>query len=114
MNKQLLDRREFGLCALGLPLCTISTMIAASSSASPLAAAIGTAPDTAGRRVKFRDGTIVPALGQGSAGLAQGRHPEAIEEEALRTGLSGRRDCKGPDWWRSDPHWEHGKGFPCP
>jgi hypothetical protein len=70
MNKQLLDRREFGLCALGLPLCTISTMIAASSSASPLAAAIGTAPDTAGRRVKFRDGTIVPALGQGSAGRA--------------------------------------------
>ena len=66
MNKQLLDRREFGLCALGLPLFTISTMFAASSSASPLAAAIGTAPDTAGRRVKFRDGTIVPALGQGS------------------------------------------------
>jgi diketogulonate reductase-like aldo/keto reductase len=88
MNKQLLDRREFGLCALGLPLFTISTMFAASSSASPLAAAIGTAPDTAGRTVKFRDGTIVPALGQGSAGLAQGRHPEANEEEALRTGLS--------------------------
>jgi diketogulonate reductase-like aldo/keto reductase len=38
--------------------------------------------------VKFPDNTIVPALGQGSAGLAQGRHPEAAEEEALRTGLS--------------------------
>jgi diketogulonate reductase-like aldo/keto reductase len=89
MNKQLLDRREFNeLCALGLPLFTISTMIAASSSASPLAAAIGTAPDSAGRTVKFRDGTIVPALGQGSAGLAQGRHSEANEEEALRTALS--------------------------
>ena len=33
-------------------------------------------------------GTIVPALGQGSANLAQGRRPEAAEEEALRTGLS--------------------------
>jgi aryl-alcohol dehydrogenase-like predicted oxidoreductase len=38
--------------------------------------------------VKFPDGTIVSALGQGSAGLAQGRHAEAAEEEALRTGLS--------------------------
>jgi diketogulonate reductase-like aldo/keto reductase len=38
--------------------------------------------------VKFHDGTIVPALGQGSARLAQGRRPEAAEEEALRTGLS--------------------------
>ena len=43
---------------------------------------------SAGRTVKFHDGTIVPALGQGSARLAQGRHPEAVEEEALRTGLS--------------------------
>ena len=39
-------------------------------------------------RVKFRDGTMVPALGQGSANLAQGRYPEGAEEEALRTGLS--------------------------
>jgi diketogulonate reductase-like aldo/keto reductase len=41
-----------------------------------------------GSTVRFRDGTVVPALGQGSAGLGQGRHPEAAEEEALRTGLS--------------------------
>src|SRR6267143_1459814 len=40
------------------------------------------------RMVKFHDGTIVPMLGQGSANLAQGRHPEAAEEEALRSGLS--------------------------
>ena len=40
------------------------------------------------RTVKFRDGTIVPVLGQGSWHLGQGRHPEAVEEEALRTGLS--------------------------
>src|SRR4029077_13707148 len=38
--------------------------------------------------VKFPEGTTVPALGQGSANLAQGRHPEAAEEETLRTGLS--------------------------
>jgi diketogulonate reductase-like aldo/keto reductase len=38
--------------------------------------------------VKFRDGTVVPALGQGSWHLAQGRHPAAEEEKALRTGLS--------------------------
>ena len=38
--------------------------------------------------MKFRDGTVVPALGQGSAGLGKGRHPQADEEEALRTGLS--------------------------
>jgi diketogulonate reductase-like aldo/keto reductase len=38
--------------------------------------------------VKFRDGVVVPALGQGSARLGQGRHPEAVEEEALRLGIS--------------------------
>jgi diketogulonate reductase-like aldo/keto reductase len=85
MNKQLPDRREFnGLCALGLPLFAICTTISAPPSASALAAGTG----AASRTVKFRDGTIVPALGQGSAGLAQGRHPEVDEEDALRTGLS--------------------------
>jgi hypothetical protein len=48
----------------------------------------GAASNGAGSTVKFRDGTIVPALGQGSGSLAQGRHPEAVEEEALRTGIS--------------------------
>jgi diketogulonate reductase-like aldo/keto reductase len=81
MNKQLLNRREFtGLCAgLGSSLFSAGTTIVELSSASAAAAS---------PTVKFRDGTIVPALGQGSAGLAQGRHPEAAEEEALRTGLS--------------------------
>ncbi len=75
----LLNRREFnGLClalgCLGTPTC---------------AAAVETAPQTAARRtVKFRDGTVVPALGQGSAGLGKGKHPQAVEEDALRTGLS--------------------------
>ena len=80
MNKQLLNRREFnGLCvALGSSFFSAGTMIVALSSASAGAAS---------RMVKFRDGTIVPALGQGSANLAQGRHPDAAEEEALRIGL---------------------------
>jgi diketogulonate reductase-like aldo/keto reductase len=62
-------------------------MFAAPSGASAFAAT-ETAPNTAARTVKFHDGPVVPAIGQGSAQLAQGRHPEAIEEEALRTGLS--------------------------
>src|SRR5579864_4254674 len=42
----------------------------------------------AARIVKFRDGPVVPALGQGSARLGQGRYPQTQEEDALRTGLS--------------------------
>jgi diketogulonate reductase-like aldo/keto reductase len=72
----LLNRREFvGLCA------ALGSFVR-----SPGALALATT--TVGRTVKFRDGTTVPALGQGSAGLAQGRHPATEEEEALRTGLS--------------------------
>jgi diketogulonate reductase-like aldo/keto reductase len=81
MNKHLLNRREFnGLwVTLGSSLSSVGITIGALSGASAGAAA---------RTVKFPNGTIVPALGQGSANLAQGRHPEATEEEALRTGLS--------------------------
>jgi diketogulonate reductase-like aldo/keto reductase len=81
MGKQLLNRREFNeLCvALGSSLFSVGAMIVALSSASARAAT---------PTVKFHDGAIVPALGQGSAGLGQGRHPETAEEEALRTGLS--------------------------
>jgi diketogulonate reductase-like aldo/keto reductase len=46
------------------------------------------ASENRGRTVKFRDGIIVPALGQGSSHLGQGRHQAAAEEEALRTGIS--------------------------
>jgi len=85
----MLCRREFnGLCArLGVSFAAVSAMLATLSSATTFAA---TQPSNdAGRRmVRFRDGTIVPAIGQGSWHLAQGRHPEAVEEDALRTGLS--------------------------
>jgi len=78
----LLNRREFnGLCLAFGPFI-------ASSDASALDTAAGAASPGAARAVKFRDGTVVPALGQGSAGLGKGRHPQAIEEEAIRTGLS--------------------------
>jgi diketogulonate reductase-like aldo/keto reductase len=84
MNKVLLNRREFnGLCAvLGSSLSSIGAMIVTR------AVAAGAASNGAGHTVKFDDGTMVSALGQGSARLAQGRHPEAVEEEALRMGLS--------------------------
>src|SRR5216684_5479814 len=80
------NRREFGgLCVTSL--FSVGTMLAAASDAPAQNAAPGAAPTT-GRGVKFRDGTIVPALGQGSARLGKGKHPQADEEEAVRTGLS--------------------------
>src|SRR6185437_15278842 len=36
----------------------------------------------------FPGGTVVRAVGQGSARLGRGRHPAAVEEEALRTGVA--------------------------
>ena len=73
----MLNRREFNQCcaALSLSLPVLGTMIEARASDSP-------------RTVKFQDGIIVPALGQGSWHLGEGRHPDAIEEEALRIGLA--------------------------
>jgi aryl-alcohol dehydrogenase-like predicted oxidoreductase len=71
------NRREFnGFCV------ALSSLLTSSG-----AWAFDTAP-SADRTVKFRDGTLVAALGQGSWHLAQGRHPAAAEEDALRTGLS--------------------------
>ena len=76
-----MNRREFnGLCGA---LCSF----VASSGALAVGAAAAVALNGTPRTVKFRDATVVPAVGQGSAGIGQGRHP-AAEEEALRTGLS--------------------------
>src|SRR5215510_2628792 len=76
MSNRPLDRRKFtALCAASLV------------SAIPLGASAQNAP-TAKRTVKFRDGRTVPALGQGSARLTRGRHPEAAVIEALRTGIA--------------------------
>jgi diketogulonate reductase-like aldo/keto reductase len=69
-----LNRREFtGLCTAAM--LTVPLEAAAQAPA-------------AARTVKFRDGRTVPALGQGSARLAKGRHPEAAVIEALRAGIS--------------------------
>jgi diketogulonate reductase-like aldo/keto reductase len=77
----LLNRREFN----GLCVALSSFVTASDASARDVATGVDL---TDGRTVKFRDGTVIAALGQGSAGLGKGRHPEAVEEEALRTGLS--------------------------
>src|SRR5215475_13735138 len=76
MNKQL-SRRYFNtLCAVGLSFPVDGAL------ASVLA------EDAPPRTVKLQNSVFVPAIGQGSARLGQGRHPEAAEEEALRTGIS--------------------------
>jgi diketogulonate reductase-like aldo/keto reductase len=78
----MLSRREFNeRCVAFGSLVTLSGALAFDA---PTAVA---STDTA-RTVKFRDSTIVPAIGQGSWHIGQGRRPAADEEEALRTGLS--------------------------
>ena len=86
MDKRLLNRRDFtGLCTTSL--LSAGAMLAVRSNAWAQGAASDAVP-AAPRTVKFRDGTIVPALGQGSGRLGKGRYPPAEEEEALRSGLS--------------------------
>ncbi|MGB6452537.1 MAG: aldo/keto reductase [Steroidobacteraceae bacterium] len=89
MNKHLLSRRQFTArcAAFGVSLPVINAMLAVQGGAQALAAT-GTASETPGRTVRFPDGTAVPALGQGAWHLGQGRHPPALEEEAVRTGIS--------------------------
>ena len=79
MKSHLLDRREFsrGCVAFGLSLAALR-----------VGAPAGAAAPNAARTVKLPDGTTVPALGQGCWHLGQGRHPQSVEEDALRTGLS--------------------------
>jgi diketogulonate reductase-like aldo/keto reductase len=88
MNKHLLNRRQFSsrCAAFGLSLPALGAMSAAQAVAQVLGT--GTAPNPAARTVKLPDATTVPALGQGCWHLGQGRHPLAVEEEALRTGIS--------------------------
>src|SRR5260370_15274708 len=74
-----LTRRQFGLAAMA------ASVGGASASAQPGAPT-----------VRLPDGSLVPALGQGSAGLAGGRHPASQEEEALRTGISARMTPPSP------------------
>ncbi len=66
-----LTRRQFGFAAAAVGLFGIDAVAQ---------------PETPS--VQFPDGSRVPALGQGSATLAQGRHPASEEEDALRIGIS--------------------------
>ena len=79
----MLSRREVNryCAALGLSLSAVGT-------AAALSRAWAQAAGAPARTVKFPSGTVIAALGQGSARLGQGRRPPAEEEEALRTGLS--------------------------
>ena len=88
MHKHLLSRRQFSArcAAFGLSLPAASAMLAAQATAQVLGT--GAASHPAARTVKLPDGTTVPALGQGCWHLGQGRHPPAVEEDALRTGIS--------------------------
>jgi hypothetical protein len=76
----VLNRREFSRFCLTASACVMT------ADASAFGQSSNAAPEGA-RTVKLRDGRSVPALGQGSARLAHGRHPQAEEEAALRTGI---------------------------
>jgi diketogulonate reductase-like aldo/keto reductase len=88
MNKQLTKRRQFSArcVAFGLSFPALGAMIVAEATAQVVAA--GATPKPTARTVKFPDSTTVTALGQGCWQLGGGKHPEAVEEEALRTGIS--------------------------
>jgi len=83
MARHLLNRRQFGArcAALGLSLPASSALIAAQAYAQ---ADSKPAP----RTVTFPNGTTVPAIGQGSWHLGQGRRRVSLEEEAMRTGIA--------------------------
>ena len=90
MINQLLSRRRFNrfFAMLTASLPAAGAVIATLPYAPAVAETARTALTRSGRTVRFRNGTVVPALGQGSARLGQGRHPEATEQDALRTGIS--------------------------
>jgi diketogulonate reductase-like aldo/keto reductase len=75
------------LATLGLSLPAASALLELRPGGRAFAAT-GTTTDTAGHTVRFPDGATVPAVGQGAWHLGQGRHPPAVEEEAVRTGIS--------------------------
>lgn len=72
-------RRQFHQFSGALTLAALTGPAGASGGSGGIPPAQG--------RVSFPDGRTVPALGQGSWHLAQGRHPVPAEIQALRTGL---------------------------
>ena len=93
-----LTRREFN------ERCVAFSSLVALSGAFAFDGATALPTTDAARTVKFRDGTVVPAIGQGSGNIGKGRHLAADEEEAFRMGLSlGMTliDTSG-DYWGSE------------
>lgn len=90
MNKRVLNRRQFTArcAAFGLSLPASSAILAQQVSAQAPGTDAGSKAAARAHTVKLPDGTAVTALGQGCWHLGQGRHPLAVEEEALRTGIS--------------------------
>ena len=86
MNKHLLNRRQFSARCAALSLSASSAMIAVQASAQALGRDVESKP--AARTVKFPDGMTIPAIGQGSWHLGQGRHRLSLEEEAMHTGIA--------------------------
>jgi len=87
MAKHLLNRRQFGArcAALGLLLPASATIAVQANAQVP---DTGADSKPAPRTVTFPNGTTVPAVGQGSWHLGQGRRRVSIEEEAMRTGIA--------------------------
>jgi len=73
--------------ALGLSVPALSAMKTLAAHAQAPGSGAPSTPTPAARTVRLADHTL-PALGQGCWHLGQGRHPPALEEEALRTGIS--------------------------
>jgi diketogulonate reductase-like aldo/keto reductase len=74
-----LSRRQFGArCAA----------FALSVPASAQVLGADTTSNAPARTVKLPGGTAVSALGQGCWHLGQGRHPQAVEDEAIRAGIA--------------------------
>lgn len=87
MDKLSITRRQFSArcAAFGLALPSLAAVASQESAAQP---GTGAASKPTARTVKLPDGTTVSALGQGCWHLGQGRHPQSVEEEALRMGIS--------------------------
>jgi hypothetical protein len=81
----MISRREFNRfgAAFGLTLPTISAMNEIVSNAAALAAGVDAAGKGPARTVKFPNGTIVPALGQGSWNLGGTTRVGAAEKSQL-------------------------------
>jgi len=88
MDKHLWSRRELGALSARVGLAFAVTTLARRVGATALAATTDAVPASTVHTVRFPGGKIVPAVGQGSWHLGEGRHPAADGEQALSTGVS--------------------------